>query len=181
MDLLTESAEVACSFHVKEKQDQFKKSLSLTPTLAAITSPPQSRIPIEARKLQQWTGFEQTKSLVLFFFTVGMFFLFSVSQTTWLRPQATGGEYWFERDRALGLAMRVHVWSSIREFSGTGCDYAAFFRADDEHFKLSECCCRSSSCLQWGGNIHAHIVDAGGSVSVCDNIKYGYFKPYNAH
>jgi len=67
-----------------------------------------------SRDSLQWTGFTSIQNLALFLSTVGVFALFSVSQTTWMRPQAPGGKFWFERDWRLGWGLRWHVWFMIR-------------------------------------------------------------------
>ena len=66
---------------------------------------------------QRWTGFKKPGGLVGWLLTVGVFALFAVSQMTWMRLQAPGGRYWFEREEWLGFCLKVHVWCSIRKIS----------------------------------------------------------------
>jgi hypothetical protein len=66
---------------------------------------------------QRWTGFKRRGSLVGWVLTVGVFAVFAVSQISWMRLQAPGGRYWFEREEWLGFCLRVHVWCSIRKIT----------------------------------------------------------------
>lgn len=61
----------------------------------------------------QWTGFTSHQNLLLFLGTVGVFAIFSMSQTTWMRPQAPGGKFWFERSWRLGWGLKWHAWLMI--------------------------------------------------------------------
>ncbi|KAE9368522.1 hypothetical protein N431DRAFT_547495 [Stipitochalara longipes BDJ] len=66
-----------------------------------------------SRASLQWTGFTSLRRLILFLSTVVIFALFSMSQTTWMRPQAPGGKFWFETNWWLGWGLRWHVWLMI--------------------------------------------------------------------
>jgi hypothetical protein len=82
-----------------------------------LTPPPPPTRTIISRISQaslQWTGFASLQNLLLFLSTVGVFALFSMSQTTWMRPQAPGGKFWFEGTWWLGWGLKWHAWLMIR-------------------------------------------------------------------
>lgn len=82
--------------------------------LRSASSPPPMMFSRFRRASLQWTGFTSVQSFVLFVGTVGVFALFSMSQATWMRPQAPGGKFWFERTWWLGWGLRWHAWVMIR-------------------------------------------------------------------
>jgi hypothetical protein len=90
------------------------ESLSSKHPLSSPSPLPQNLISRTIRASLQWTGFTSLQSLGLFISTMGVFALFSMSQATWMRPQAPGGKFWFERTWWLGSGLKWHAWLMIR-------------------------------------------------------------------